>query len=85
MAALLAGTSEQVVERGGVEATRLYTHTGDVEATNGAKLEALGGEVRRFEAQDSDPGMEKTLDVMCPVGKVVELKVGAQVRGVRWS
>lgn len=50
-----------------------------MEATNSRELEALAGEVQQFQAQDSDPQMEKVLDTMCPVGKTVELKVGAQV------
>lgn len=80
VADILAATSGQTIERDGIRATRLYTHKGDVEATNSRELEALAGEVRQFQAQDSDPQMEKTLDSMCPVGKTVDLKIGAQVR-----
>lgn len=80
VADILTSTRHQVIESGGIRATRLYTHKGDVEATNSRELQALGGPVREFLAQDSDPQMEKTLDVMCPVGRAVELKVGAQVR-----
>lgn len=76
---MLTRTREQAIERGGVKATKLYTHKGDVEATNSRELEALGGETRAFPAQDSDLQLEKMLDMMCPVGKTVHLKVGAQV------
>ena len=78
---VLTHTREQVIESGGIKATKLYTHKGDVEVTNCRELEALGGEMRTFPAQDSDLQLEKTLDVMCPVGKTVHLKVGAQVGG----
>lgn len=73
------GTCSQNIERAGIKATKLYTHKGDVEATNIRELEDLVGEVKQFMAQDSDPQMGRTLDTMCPVGKTVELKVGAQV------
>ena len=80
VADLLMKTSKQEIEKDGIRATKLYTHKGDVEATNWRELEGLPGAARKFQAQDSDPQMEGTLDSMCPVGKVVELKVGAQVR-----
>ena len=48
-------------------------------ATNRRELEALEGERRRFTAQDSDPHMSGTMDNLCPVAKVIELKIGAQV------
>lgn len=77
---LLSSTCRQEIERDGIRATKLYTHKGDVEATNARELEELPGVVRQFHAQDSDSQVEKMLDTMCPVGKLVELKVGAQVR-----
>lgn len=30
---------------------------------------------------DSDPEQARTLDAQCPVGKLLQLKLGAQVRG----
>lgn len=37
------------------------------------------GSVRVFEALDSDPALVKTIDAHSPVGRIVQLKVGAQV------
>lgn len=37
------------------------------------------GSVRVFEALDSDPVLVKTIDAHSPVGRIVQLKVGAQV------
>ena len=48
-------------------------------ATNQRELAALEGEMRRFTAQDSDPHMSSSMDNLCPVAKVIELKIGAQV------
>ena len=76
---LLQSTSRQEIERDGIRATRLFTHKEDVAATNRRELEALEGEMRRFTAQDSDPHMSGTMDNLCPVAKVIELKIGAQV------
>lgn len=39
------------------------------------------GEVHSFEAMDSDPEQARTLDAQCPVSKLLQLKLGAQVRG----
>ena len=50
-----------------------------METTNQQELGALAGDVRQFVAQDSDKGAERSLDTLCPVGRTVELKVGAQV------
>lgn len=76
---LLCSTASQEIERDGIRATRLFTHKEDVCATNVRELGALEGAVRRFTAQDSDPHMSSTMDKLCPVSKVLELKVGAQV------
>ena len=48
-------------------------------ATNRRELEVIEGEVRRFTAQDSDPHMSSTMDNLCPIAKVIELKIGTQV------
>lgn len=76
---LLNSTRDQGIETGAIKATKLYTHKADVESTNSRELGALAGEVRSFPAQDSDPLAERALDTLCPVGRMVELKVGAQV------
>ena len=76
---LLQSTSRQEIEKDDIRATRLFTHKEDVAATNRRELTNLEGEMRRFTAQDSDPHMSGTMDNLCPVAKVIELKVGAQV------
>lgn len=78
---LLIATASQDIEKHGIRATKLYTHKEDVHATNTRELQALEGTARQFVAQDSDPQVTRTLDVMCPVGQIIELKVGAQVKG----
>ncbi|XP_036409775.1 ATP-dependent DNA helicase PIF1 [Megalops cyprinoides] len=67
------------IERNGILATRLCTHKDDVELTNENKLQQLPGAVRVFEAVDSDPQLVKTIDAQSPVGRLLQLKVGAQV------
>jgi len=57
----------------------LYTHKEDVEATNLREIAALRGTSKKYEAQDSDPHMSRTLDNLCPAASCIELKVGAQV------
>lgn len=76
---LLRNTEQQVIERQGIQATRLYTHKEDVEATNLREIAALRGMSKKYEAQDSDPHMSRTLDNLCPAASCIELKVGAQV------
>lgn len=39
----------------------------------------FSGPVRVFEAVDSDPQLVKTIDAHSPVGRKIQLKVGAQV------
>ncbi|PIK44881.1 PIF1 5'-to-3' DNA helicase [Apostichopus japonicus] len=75
----LMSTFKQVVEKNGVEATRLCTHKEDVEQLNRIHLEKLTTESRLFESQDSDPQLRRHLDSQCPVGQKIELKIGAQV------
>ncbi|KAG9332244.1 hypothetical protein JZ751_015535, partial [Albula glossodonta] len=67
------------IERDGILATRLCTHKDDVELTNENKLQQLPDAVRVFEALDSDPQLVKAIDSQSPVGRVLQLKVGAQV------
>lgn len=37
------------------------------------------GSARVFEALDSDPALVRTIDAHSPVGRIIQLKVGAQV------
>lgn len=43
------------------------------------KLLDVPGSVRVFEALDSDPALVRTIDAHSPVGRIIQLKVGAQV------
>lgn len=79
VASLLQATKSQQIESRGIKATRLYTHTADVTATNNKQLAALKGAVHKFPAQDSDPSLSKQLDTLCPVANNLDLKEGAQV------
>lgn len=75
----LLQTSKQKIEKNGILATQLCSHTADSNMINESKLSALPGETRAFDAQDSDSSYTKQLDsqVMAP-GKL-SLKIGAQV------
>ncbi|KAK6484300.1 ATP-dependent DNA helicase PIF1-like [Huso huso] len=77
--AQLMRTAYHKIEKDGILATRLCTHKDDVELTNEKKLQQLPGESRMFEALDSDPQLVKMIDAQSPVGRVLQLKVGAQV------
>ncbi|XP_041133433.1 ATP-dependent DNA helicase PIF1-like [Polyodon spathula] len=77
--AQLMRTTYHKIEKDGILATRLCTHKDDVELTNEKKLQQLPGESRIFEALDSDPQLVKMIDAQSPVGRVLQLKVGAQV------
>ena len=76
---LLKNTEKNQIEREGIKATRLYTHTEDVATTNQRELAALPGETRRFMASDSNSSLTEQLNNLCPVPDCVELKKGAQV------
>ena len=45
------------------------------------KMYYVSGSSRSFESSDSDPGLVKMINTMCPVQKHMELKEGAQVGG----
>ncbi|XP_074859075.1 ATP-dependent DNA helicase PIF1 [Carettochelys insculpta] len=75
----LMQTATNRVERDGILATRLCTHKDDVELTNERRLQQLPGEMRSYEAVDSDPMEVKAIDAQCPVGHCIQLKPGAQV------
>uniref|UniRef100_A0A8C3H618 ATP-dependent DNA helicase PIF1 n=1 Tax=Chrysemys picta bellii TaxID=8478 RepID=A0A8C3H618_CHRPI len=75
----LMQTATNRVERDGILATRLCTHKDDVELTNERRLQQLPGEMRSYEAVDSDPMLVKAIDAQCPVSHCIQLKPGAQV------
>ncbi|XP_015996556.2 ATP-dependent DNA helicase PIF1 isoform X2 [Rousettus aegyptiacus] len=79
----LQATATHKVGRDGIVATRLCTHQDDVALTNERRLQELPGEVHSFEAMDSDPEQARTLDVQCPVSRLLQLKLGAQVMLVK--
>lgn len=75
----LVSTSKQKIERDGILATRLCSHTKDADIINDSKLQSLEGEPKIFEAQDTIPGTTRQLDQQTPVPGRLELKIGAQV------
>lgn len=79
MSKRLLETSKQKIEKNGILATQLCSHTADSNMINESKLRNLPGDERVFDAQDSDSSYTKQLDsqVMAP-GKLT-LKIGAQV------
>ncbi|KAM5178641.1 ATP-dependent DNA helicase PIF1 [Callospermophilus lateralis] len=79
----LRATAAHKVGRDGIVATRLCTHQDDVALTNEKRLQELPGEVHSFEAMDSNPELARTLDAQCPVGRLLQLKLGAQVMLVK--
>jgi len=72
-----------VIERDGIQATKLFTHTSDVEATNELKLSELPGEQHDYDANDSDPSMREHIDNLCHAVSSLGLKVRAQVMLIR--
>lgn len=76
---LLRNTENQLIEKGGIRATKLYTHTNEVESTNQTELNALVSEGRRFDATDNQPNCMQQLNALCPVPHTLVLKIGAQV------
>ncbi|KAM5291690.1 ATP-dependent DNA helicase PIF1 [Ctenodactylus gundi] len=79
----LRATAAHKVGRDGIVATRLCTHQDDVALTNERRLQELPGELHSFEALDSDPELSQTLDAQCPVSRLLQLKLGAQVMLVK--
>ncbi|XP_060522866.1 ATP-dependent DNA helicase PIF1 [Cylas formicarius] len=75
----LLSTAKQKIEKDGILATRLCTHTKDADIINESKLKALDAQAKTYEAQDSVPGTTKQLDQQTSVPSRLELKVGAQV------
>eukprot|EP00057_Strongylocentrotus_purpuratus_P026327 XP_011680801.1 PREDICTED: ATP-dependent DNA helicase PIF1 [Strongylocentrotus purpuratus] len=75
----LTGTAKHCVDTEGIHATRLCTHKEDVDQLNNVHLNKLIGDVRVFEAMDSDPSLVKQTNSQCPVRQRIDLKIGAQV------
>uniref|UniRef100_A0A182NTE4 ATP-dependent DNA helicase PIF1 n=1 Tax=Anopheles dirus TaxID=7168 RepID=A0A182NTE4_9DIPT len=75
----LRKTASQRIETEGILATQLCSHTSEVNAINQAKLEALAGESKTYDAKDSDPYSTKQIDQMLQAPAKLTLKVGAQV------
>ena len=79
VAKLLQSTENQKIEKFGIHPTRLFTHTLDVESTNGREMSKLVGESKIFEAIDNQPNHLEHINTLCPAQKSLELKIGAQV------
>lgn len=76
---LLLSTESQKIESGGIQATRLYTHTDDVGSTNQRKLNELQSDSRTYTACDSCESMRRQIDSLCLAPHELTLKIGAQV------
>lgn len=76
---MLKATAQNNIERDGIVATKLCTHTQDVTKINNEQLGKLPGPIQVFNAIDSDPGLSAILDNQLPVPSKMELKIGAQV------
>lgn len=68
-----------MIERHGIQATRLCTHKVDVDEMNKQNLKNLKGETKVFLSVDSDISLSDQMDTLLPVRQRCELKVGAQV------
>lgn len=75
----MLATSKQKIESNGIVATQLCSHTNDANIINESRLEKLPGDVKLFEAQDSDQTYTKQLDTQVLAPSKLELKIGAQV------
>lgn len=75
----LMATSRQKIEKNGILATQLCSHTNDSNLINESKLSNLPGEERMFEALDNESGYSKQLDSMVMAPGRLKLKIGAQV------
>ena len=77
--AILENGTSNVTNRHGIQATRLCTHKDDVDEMNNLKMKELRGELKVFQAVDSDSLFTNQMDRYLPVKQRLELKVGAQV------
>ncbi|XP_066594179.1 ATP-dependent DNA helicase PIF1 [Prorops nasuta] len=75
----LKATANQKIERNGILATRLCSHIKEADEINNFQLDELKGEVKEYNAHDSDESMMKTLDQQITVPSRLILKIGAQV------
>ena len=76
---LLRATEKNKIESRGIRATKLYTHTEDVDSTNQRELNALATQSRTYSACDNSEAMTKHIDKLCPAPQNLVLKIGAQV------
>ena len=67
----LTATKNQLIEKGGILATKLCTHKENINQINDIHLTRLPGETKVFEATDSDSGMCAMLDGHIPVSLIV--------------
>lgn len=81
----LLKTASQTIERDGILATRLCSHTKDADVINDTKLKELSGASQVFEAQDSLPGSSKQFEQQTSVPTKLELKIGSQVSTHKYS
>lgn len=72
-------TAKQIIEKDGIMATRLCSHTKDADIINETKLKELSSQSKIFEAQDSSLGISKQLEQQTSLPTKLELKIGAQV------
>jgi len=77
--AVLKNTRKNVVEKNGIVATKLCTHTDDVKMINKRCLEILKGEEKIFTAIDSESSLRTFLDNATSVDHTLRLREGAQV------
>jgi len=77
--AVLKSTRKHVVEKNGITATKLCTHTDDVNMINKRELEKLTEEEKTFVAFDSDPSLKTFLNSATSVEHTLRLREGAQV------
>jgi len=76
---VLRQTKKNVVERNGIAATKLCTHSDDVNMINKRELEKLEGDEKSFAAVDSDPGLVSFINSATPADQTLRLREGAQV------
>ncbi|KAL0280093.1 UNVERIFIED_CONTAM: hypothetical protein PYX00_001485 [Menopon gallinae] len=75
----LQDTALHNIEKNGILATRLCTHTAESVSINQSKLDELPGEVKTFKAVDEPESLSSFIDKQSRVQSTVPLKIGAQV------
>lgn len=76
---ILRATRLNEIEKNGLKATKLCTHSSDVAKINQNELMSLKDPIKTFRALDSDPALASFMNNYCPVEDKLELRVGAQV------